>query len=74
MRGFVVVMKRPKKGFHYLMHDLLSVIIDKSELWHKRIGHIGNTCSTYLSDQNLLDKGFIEPLNFCENCKLGKVS
>lgn len=49
----------------------LTIIENKSNLWHCKMGHIGNKGIIYLSDQKLLEKDRIEPLKFCEtfvNC------
>lgn len=36
------------------------------------MGHIRNNSLKYLSNQRLLGKDIIEPLDFCETCVLGK--
>lgn len=68
----MVVLKGSKRnGLYYLLgettttHDPSSLIVieNKSELWHNRIGHIGNKGLKYLSNQRLPRKDIIEPLD-----------
>lgn len=77
-----MVMKGPKKNGLYVLQgktldskeSALSLVCeDKSDLWHKRMGHIGNKGLKYFSDQNLLCKDSVTPLSFCETCVLGKL-
>lgn len=50
----------------------LTIIENKSELWHNGMGHIGKNGLKYLSKQKLLEKDIVEPLEFCETCLLEK--
>lgn len=81
MKGSLIVIKRPKRnGLYYvegkaittLDSSRLIVNEDKSELWHNKMGHIGNKELKSLSDQKLLVKDDIETLDFYETYVLGK--
>lgn len=65
MKGSLVVLKRPKRnGQYYLLGETVitqypsyfTVAENKSEIWHNRMGHIGNKGLKYLIDQNYLEK------------------
>ncbi|CAA3009529.1 Retrovirus-related Pol poly from transposon TNT 1-94 [Olea europaea subsp. europaea] len=81
MKGFLIVMKGPKRnGLYYLEgrteipvdSSLLIVSKDKTKLWHNRMDHIGFKGLKSLSNQKLLGKDDIETMEFCETCVLGK--
>ncbi|KAL2491297.1 Integrase catalytic domain-containing protein [Abeliophyllum distichum] len=74
-------MKCPKRyGLYYLQGEALhakdsrwvSINTDRSDIWHRRMGHIENKGLKYLSSLNLLDKDTVAPLSFCETCVLVK--
>ncbi|KAL2466629.1 CCHC-type domain-containing protein [Abeliophyllum distichum] len=60
------------KALHAKGSGLVSINTDRSDLWHMKMGHIGNKRLKYLSDLNLLGKDTVAPLNFCKPCVLGK--
>lgn len=77
----MVILKGPKRNrLYYLKGETitpqkakyLTIIENKSELWHNKMGHIGNKGLKYLSKQKLLGTDMIEPLEFCETCVLEK--
>ncbi|KAL2517835.1 CCHC-type domain-containing protein [Abeliophyllum distichum] len=81
LKGSLVVMKGPKRNGLYYLHSealhakdsgFVSINTNRSDLWHRRMGHIGNNGLKYLSDHNLLGKDTVAPLSFCESCVLGK--
>ncbi|KAL2472239.1 Retrotransposon protein [Abeliophyllum distichum] len=81
LKGSLVVMKGPKRnGLYYLQGEALhakdsgmvSINTNRSDLWHRRMGHIGKKGLKYLSDQNLLGKDTVAPLSFCEMSVLEK--
>ena len=41
---------------------------DDTEMWHKRLGHIGMKGLQELSKQGILDPKRINNLDFCERC------
>lgn len=49
-----------------------TVSVDKTHLWHERLGHINERGLVELSKQDLLDGDKIDKLDFCENYALGK--
>lgn len=49
-----------------------TVSVDKTHLWHERLGHINERGLVELSKHDLLDGDKIDKLDFCENCALGK--
>lgn len=47
-------------------------LLSKTELWHKRLGHISKNGLHYLNKQDVFGKYKISKLYFCEVCILGK--
>ncbi|KAL2517494.1 CCHC-type domain-containing protein [Abeliophyllum distichum] len=65
LKGFLVVMKGSKRnGLYYLRDEalhakdlgLVSINTYRSNLWHRRMGHIGNKGLKYLNNHNLLEQ------------------
>ena len=48
--------------------------LNKTMLWHMRLGHMSERGLVELSKQGVLGVYKIEPLKFCEDCVLGKSS
>ncbi|KAH9650990.1 hypothetical protein KPL70_026576 [Citrus sinensis] len=48
--------------------------LNKTMLWHMRLGHMSEMGLIELSKQGVLGVDKIEPLKFCEDCVLGKSS
>nr|KYP64673.1 Retrovirus-related Pol polyprotein from transposon TNT 1-94 [Cajanus cajan] len=46
--------------------------IDKTKLWHLRLGHVSERGLIELEKQNLLKGDKLDKLEFCEHCVLGK--
>ena len=46
--------------------------VDKTRLWHMRLGHVSEKGLQELGKQNLLGGDKIDSLGFCEQCVLGK--
>ena len=47
-------------------------VIDQTNLWHKRLGHISEKGLYYLNKSNVFGNDVVSKLEFCENCVLGK--
>ena len=45
---------------------------DKTNLWHKRLGHISEKGLYYLNKQHVFGTNMVSKLEFCENYVLGK--
>jgi hypothetical protein len=46
--------------------------LDKTKLWHLRLGHVSEKGLVELEKQNLLNGDKLNKLELCENCVLGK--
>ena len=82
-RGSYVAMKGIKKGGLYvLLCETLcnpnanaissKPVVDQTNLWHKRLGHISEKGLYYLNKSNVFGHDIVSKLEFCENCVLGK--
>ena len=79
-KGDKMVLKSFRRnGLYYLMGSIVTNVacpiiaeIDKTNLWHKRLGHISNKSLVELSKQELLGNDKIVDQEFCEQCVLGK--
>ena len=80
-KGSLVVLKGIKQGgLYYLKGEALcgdaAVAIsnkeDRTELWHKRLGHISEKGIHVLNSKEAFGKDKISHLPFCEYCILGK--
>ena len=76
-----LVMKGQKRAGLYILlgkiesieeANVVSNSISRTELWHKRMGHISDQGLQYMSKQGLLGNDHIDHLDFCESCVLGK--
>jgi len=77
LRGSMVLMKGVKKNDLYALEDIASsnstftiqhIILSKSEIRHKRLGHVSKKCLLELKKQCLFGSDKIELLRFCEHC------
>lgn len=78
----MVIAKGPKVGRLFPLHLSIpstvslacSTVINKSEVWHKRLGHPNSTILSCLLNSGLLgNKAHFSSLSFdCATCKLGK--
>ena len=50
----------------------LDRFVDKTELWHRRLGHMSEKGLSVLSKQGLLDDDVTGKMKFCEACVKGK--
>ena len=80
-KGSMIFMKgMQKNGMYSLIGALVmgsaatvSVIrLSKTELWHRRLGHVSERGLIELGKQNLLCGDKVEKLDFCEHCVYGK--
>ena len=82
-RGSYVAMRGVKKNRLYVLlgktltnsaavANSSKSVIDQTNLWHKRLGHISEKGLFYLNKSNVFGKDVISKLEFCENCVLGK--
>lgn len=46
--------------------------VDKTALWHSRLGHMSVNNTKFLTGKGLLDMNEVKELNFCEHCVIGK--
>lgn len=77
-----VIAKEPNVGRLFPLHISIlsnvslacSAVVNKSEVWHKRLGHPNSTILSCLLNSGLLgNKDNFSSLSFtCETCKLGK--
>lgn len=77
-----VIAKEPNVGRLFPLHLSIlsnvslacSAVVNKSEVWHKRLGHPNSTILSCLLNSGLLgNKDNFSSLSFtCETCKLGK--
>lgn len=81
VKGSVVVIRGiKKKGLYSLDGDVVigtttsafEKLSQKTEIWHKRLGHMSERGLIELGKQNLLCGDKLEKLNFCEHCVYGK--
>ena len=49
-----------------------NTLIDKTKLWHLRLGHVSERGLHELEKQNLLGGDKLDKLEFCDHCVLGK--
>lgn len=76
-----LIAKGPKVGRLFPLHISIpsnasltcSAVVNKSEVWHKRLGHPNSTILSSLLASCLLGKDQFSSLSFdCSTCKLGK--
>ncbi|GKC55049.1 retrovirus-related pol polyprotein from transposon TNT 1-94, partial [Tanacetum coccineum] len=81
IRGIGKVMVQLKDGSSFVLQcqlgkvKLNASVEEKDSLaqvWHKRLGHIGEAGLQVLEKQGLFGKKILGKLDFCENCVLGK--
>uniref|UniRef100_A0A1J3F7G4 Retrovirus-related Pol polyprotein from transposon TNT 1-94 n=1 Tax=Noccaea caerulescens TaxID=107243 RepID=A0A1J3F7G4_NOCCA len=46
--------------------------LDKTTLWHSRLGHMSINSLRVLSEKGLIDRKEVKDLEFCEHCVMGK--
>jgi len=75
----VVIRGIKKKGLYSFDGDVVigtttafEKLSRKTEIWHKRLGHMSERGLIELGKQNLLCGDKLEKLNFCEHCVYGK--
>ncbi|XP_062086297.1 uncharacterized mitochondrial protein AtMg00300-like [Humulus lupulus] len=76
----MVTMRRElRHGLYILQGDIVidstavsTQIIDKTEMWHKRLGHMSHKGLLELGKQGLLDSKDINDIKFCDTCVIGK--
>ena len=79
-RGSMVLMKGLLVQGLYMLQEttthgditFIESKTNKTELWHKRMGHMSMKGLLELTRQSLLDKKHISNLQFCDNCIIGK--
>ncbi|KAL5561501.1 hypothetical protein UlMin_031248 [Ulmus minor] len=80
-RGSLVIMKGLKQNGLYVLQGstitgeaaaAIPNIQDKTDLWHKRLGHISEKGLEVLKKQGAFGKDTISKVTFCEHCVLGK--
>ena len=82
LKGSMVVMKENMSNGLYVLQEsavtgdvvVSNQKINKTMLWHMRLGHMSERGLVELSKQGVLGVDKIEPLKFCEDCVLGKSS
>ncbi|KAH9765484.1 hypothetical protein KPL70_001889 [Citrus sinensis] len=82
MRGSMVLMKGSLSNGMYVLQGITitwavgvsNQSLDKTMMWHLRLGHMSERGLRELSKQGVLGKDKIETLRFCEECVLGKSS
>lgn len=80
-KGSLIVMKAFRNNGLYTLDgktvisgvvNVLSTTVDKTRLWHQRLGHVSQRGLEELYKQGLLCGDKIETLEFCEHCVKGK--
>ncbi|KAL5545504.1 hypothetical protein UlMin_005191 [Ulmus minor] len=80
-RGSLVIMKGLKENGLYVLQGstitgeaaaAIPNIQDKTDLWHKRLGHISEKGLDVLKKQGAFSRDTISKVTFCEHCVLGK--
>ena len=80
-KGAMVVMKGQERNGLYILegHTLKGLVgsvlrteIDKTILWHRRLGHLSDRGLKELHKQGLLCGDSISKIDFCQDCILGK--
>ncbi|KAH9779667.1 hypothetical protein KPL71_007786 [Citrus sinensis] len=82
MRGSMVLMKGSLSNGLYVLQGtavtwaigVSNQSLDKTMMWHLRLGHMSEKGLRELSKQGVLGKDKIETLRFCKECVLGKSS
>ncbi|KAH9682681.1 hypothetical protein KPL71_027445 [Citrus sinensis] len=83
VRGSIVVMKGNKQNGLYVLQGTAvtgdvsisaSLGLDKTLIWHLRLGHISENGLKILEKQGVLGDDKLGSLEFCEVCVLGKSS
>ncbi|KAH9648835.1 hypothetical protein KPL70_025759 [Citrus sinensis] len=82
MRGSMVLMKGSLSNGLYVLQGtaitgavgVSNQSLDKTMMWHLRLGHMSERGLRELSKQGVLGRDKIETLRFCEECLLGKSS
>jgi hypothetical protein len=81
LRNSHLIVEAPKRHGLYILQTqnifdstsaALSVSNDKSQIWHKRLGHISDKGLQILKKQGAFGNDNIEKLSFCDYCILGK--
>ena len=81
LKGSMIFMNEMQKNGLYsligevVMGSAVAVFVkrlSKTELWHRRLGHISERGLIELGKQNLLCGDKVEKLDFCEHCVYGK--
>ena len=81
IKGSMVVIRGCKKNGLYSVEgsvvtssvaSVSNKVQSKSELWHKRLGHVSERGLIELGKQGLLGTERVEKLSICEYCMLGK--
>ena len=83
IRGSVVIMKGAKNNGLYVLQRttiiwdvsvLISQNLNKTLMWHMRLGHMSERGMKILEKQGVLGDDKMGPVEFCEVCVLGKSS
>ena len=80
MKGSLVVMKGLLQNGSYVLQgsavigetSTTEASLDKTQLWHNRLGHMSLKGLVTLGKHGLLDSKEIKDLEFCEDCTLCK--
>ena len=81
LNGSTLVMKGTRKNEVYVLDEesvtwvsnsIESTEIDKTKLWHLRLGHMSIKGLQELGKQGVIGNDKIGELSFCEECILGK--
>ncbi|PKU72844.1 Retrovirus-related Pol polyprotein from transposon TNT 1-94 [Dendrobium catenatum] len=80
-KGALVIMKGIKRNGLYVLqgatlvgetHVTAKQNLDKTKLWHQRLGHLSDRGLIELQKQGLFGNDSIAKIDFCESCIIGK--
>jgi len=53
-------------------HSLAGVVLSAADLWHRRLGHISESCLKSLFHNGAFGQVSFSSLSLCKGCKLAK--